>query len=215
MSVPWSAGSIYSTANDLLRWECGLFGNRVLSAASLNEMTTPGKMSHGFGVEVTTEDGIKVADHNGGIEGFVAHLAYVPEPRIAVIVLSNVFGEAPPAMGNQLVKAMLGKTVALARERKAVPISRDDLAKFEGTYQMSSGMAFTFTVSGDSLEMNAGGTIAPLLYEGVKEGHPRFYVAIVDGEIEFAPDSSGAMTTVLHTSMEMNRAVSVIEAEWR
>jgi hypothetical protein len=80
---------------------------------------------------------------------------------------------------------------------------------------MSSGMAFTFTVSGDSLEMNAGGTIAPLLYEGVKEGHPRFYVAIVDGEIEFAPDSSGAMTTVLHTSMEMNRAVSVIEAEWR
>jgi len=87
--------------------------------------------------------------------------------------------------------------VALARERKAVPISRDDLAKFEGTYQMSSGMAFTFTIRGDSLEMNAGGTIAPLLYEGVKEGHPRFYVAIVDGEIEFAPDSSGAMTTVL------------------
>jgi len=101
MSVPWSAGSIYSTANDLLRWECGLFGGKVLSAASLNEMTTPGKMSQGFGVEVTTEDGIKVVDHNGAIEGFVAHLAYVPEPRIAVIVLSNVFGEAPPAMGNQ------------------------------------------------------------------------------------------------------------------
>jgi CubicO group peptidase (beta-lactamase class C family) len=197
MSVPWSAGSIYSTANDLLRWEHGLFGGKVLSAASLNEMTTPGKMSHGFGVGVTTEDGMKVVDHNGAIEGFVAHLAYVPEPRIVVIVLSNVFGGAPPAMGNQLVETMLGKTVVLARERKAVPISKHDLAKFEGTYPMSSGMAFTFTVREDSLELNAGGTIAPLLYQGVKEGHPRFYVAMVDGEIEFVPAPSGAMTTVL------------------
>jgi CubicO group peptidase (beta-lactamase class C family) len=197
MSVPWSAGSMYSTANDLLRWERGLFGGKVLSAASLNEMTTPGRMSHGFGVGVTTEVGMKVVDHNGAIEGFVAHLAYVPEPRIAVIVLSNVFGGAPPAMGNQLVEAMLGKTVVLARERKAVPISRDDLTKFEGTYPMSSGMAFTFTVRGDSLELNAGGTIVPLLYQGVKEGHPRFYVAMVDGEIEFVPDPSGAMTNVL------------------
>jgi CubicO group peptidase (beta-lactamase class C family) len=197
MSVPWSAGSMYSTANDLLRWERGLFGGKVLSAASLNEMTTPGKMSHGFGVGVTTEDGMKVVDHNGAIEGFVAHLAYVPEPRIAVIVLSNVFGGAPPAMGNQLVEAMLGKTVVLARERKAVPISKDDLTKFEGTYPMSSGMAFTFTVRGDSLELNAGGTIVPLLYQGVKEGHPRFYVAMIDGEIEFVPDPSGAMTNVL------------------
>jgi CubicO group peptidase (beta-lactamase class C family) len=197
MSVPWSAGSMYSTANDLLRWERGLFDGKVLSAGSLKEMTTPGKVSHGFGVGVTTEDGMEVVDHNGAIEGFVAHLAYVPEPRIAVIVLSNVFGGASPAMGNQLVETMLGKSVVLASERKAVPISKDDLAKFEGTYQMSSGMSFTFTARGDSLEMNAGGTIVPLLYQGVKEGHPRFYVAMIDGEIEFVPDSSGAMTTVL------------------
>jgi CubicO group peptidase (beta-lactamase class C family) len=197
MSVPWSAGSIYSTANDLLRWERGLFGGKVLSAASLKAMTTPGKMSDGFGVVVTTEDGMKVVDHNGAIEGFVAHLAYIPEPRIAVIVLSNVFGGAPPAMGNQLVETMLGKTVVLARERKAVPISKEDLAKFAGTYQMSSGRAFTFTSSGDSLELNAEGERMSLLYQGVEGGHPRFYLAMTDGEVEFVPDSTGAMTTVL------------------
>ena len=63
MSVPWSAGSIYSTANDLLRWERGLFGDKVLSSASLKAMTTPGKVSDGFGVGVATEDGMKVVDH--------------------------------------------------------------------------------------------------------------------------------------------------------
>jgi len=54
MSVPWSAGSIYSTANDLLRWERGIFGDKVLSSASLKAMTTLGKVSDGFGVGVAT-----------------------------------------------------------------------------------------------------------------------------------------------------------------
>jgi CubicO group peptidase (beta-lactamase class C family) len=197
MSVPWSAGSIYSTANDLLRWERGLFGGKVLSQSSLKAMTTSGKVSHGLGVGVSIEDGVKVVDHNGAIEGFVAHMAYVPESRIAVIVLSNVFGGAPPAMGNQLVETMLGKTVLLARERKAVPITSEDLARFVGTYSMSSGMTFTFTVKANALELDASGEIMPLLYQGIEAGHPRFYVAVTNGEIEFVPDLTGAMTTIL------------------
>ena len=145
-----------------------------------------------------TEDGMKVVDHNGAIEGFVAHLAYVPERRIAVIVLSNLFGGAPPAMGNQLVEATLGKTVVLARERKAVPISNEDLARFVGAYQMSSGTAFTFTIRGNSLELNAGGEMMSLLYQGMKAGHPNFYVAMTNGEIEFVPDSTWAPTIGCH-----------------
>jgi CubicO group peptidase (beta-lactamase class C family) len=197
MSVPWSAGSIYSTANDLMRWERGLFGGKVLSQSSLKAMTTSGKVSHGLGVGVSMEDGVKVVDHNGAIEGFVAHMAYVPEPRITVIVLSNVFGGAPPAMGDQLVETMLGKTVVLARERKAVPITNEDLARFAGTYLMSSGRTFTFTVKANALELDASGEIMPLLYQGIEAGHPRFYVAVTNGEIEFVPDPAGAMTTIL------------------
>jgi CubicO group peptidase (beta-lactamase class C family) len=197
MSVPWSAGSIYSTANDLLRWERGLFGGKVLAESSLKAMMTSGKVSHGLGVGVSMEDGVEVVDHNGAIEGFVAHMAYVPEPRITVIVLSNVFGGATPSMGDQLVQTMLGKTVVLARERKAVPITNEDLARFAGTYSMSSGMTFTFTVKASALELDASGEIMPLLYQGIEAGHPRFYVAVTNGEIEFVPDPTSAMTTIL------------------
>jgi hypothetical protein len=84
----------------------------------------------------------------------------------------------------------------LARERKAVPISSEDLARFAGTYQMSSGRAYTFTSRGDSLELNAADEMMSSLYQGVEAGHPRFYVAMIDGEIEFVPDPAGAMTTV-------------------
>src|SRR5690242_17778528 len=40
MTIPYSAGFLYSTVGDLLKWQRGLFGGRVLSAASLQAMTT-------------------------------------------------------------------------------------------------------------------------------------------------------------------------------
>lgn len=52
MTVPFSAGSLYSTTEDLLRWEHGLFGGKVLSADSLKKMTAPFKENYGFGLSI-------------------------------------------------------------------------------------------------------------------------------------------------------------------
>ena len=41
MSIPQGAGGLYSTSHDLLKWEQGLFGGRVLRPASLELLTTP------------------------------------------------------------------------------------------------------------------------------------------------------------------------------
>lgn len=41
MTIPFSAGSLYSTTGDLLKWERGLFGGKVLKPESLKKMTTP------------------------------------------------------------------------------------------------------------------------------------------------------------------------------
>ncbi len=133
MSVPWAAGSIYSTTADLLRWERGLFGGKVLQEESLTAMTTPGKGNYGMGVEVSLIDGNRVVTHGGGIEGFNTYLSYVPARKITIVVLSNVNGGAPDSMGNQLLTVALGKSVILASERKAVPIRTQDLQKLSGS----------------------------------------------------------------------------------
>jgi CubicO group peptidase (beta-lactamase class C family) len=70
MSVPFSAGALYSTTEDLLRWEEGLFAGKVLSATSLQKMTTPFKQDYACGLAVTSAHGHKVIEHGGGIEGF-------------------------------------------------------------------------------------------------------------------------------------------------
>jgi CubicO group peptidase (beta-lactamase class C family) len=95
MTVPYAAGSLYSTVDDLLRWERALFGKKLLSAASLAKMTTPGdqgKKDYAFGLLVTKKGSHLEIQHGGGIHGFNAQLTYLPESDYVVVALSNLNG---------------------------------------------------------------------------------------------------------------------------
>jgi len=111
MSIPHAAGALYSTTEDLLRWEQGLFGGKLLSPASLQKMTTPGKNDYAFGVVVRTENGHKAIAHGGGIEGFNTSLVYLPDDRLTVVVLSNMNGPAADELTPKLAATALGLPV--------------------------------------------------------------------------------------------------------
>ena len=205
MSVPWAAGSMYATTGDLLRWEQGLFGGKLLSESSLKTMTTAGKGGFGLGVEVAETDGLTVIKHGGGMPGFSAQLTYVPERKILVAVLSNVYGPAASAMGEQLLDVALGKRVVLASERKPVPIAKSELNRFAGVYDVGPGFAITIAVGEDSLTVQGTNQPKPmaLMYQGVVDGHARFYVPQFDAELEFVTDARGQVTSlVLHQGGE-------------
>src|SRR4029077_16473037 len=68
--IGFSAGSLYSSTEDLLRWEEGLFGGRVLSPASLRKMTTPFKSDYSCGLHVNRVNGRMVIEHDGDNIGF-------------------------------------------------------------------------------------------------------------------------------------------------
>ena len=200
MTVPWAAGSMYSTTGDLLKWEHGLFGGKVLSAESLKRMTTPGLGEYGLGVFIRQKDGERVISHGGGIEGFNTSLEYVPEKRLAVVVLGNVNGGAVDRVGDLLMDVAVGKPVVLRSEHKPVPIEKGELAKFVGVYDVAPQFALTVSMGADGLVASGGGEQdLPLMFQGVVSGHARFYVAKPDAELEFVPDASGAITSlVLH-----------------
>ena len=111
MSVPHAAGALYSTTEDLLRWEQGLFGGKVVSAASLKKMTTPFKNNYALGVVVQTVGGRTVINHGGGIDGFNTFLAYYPDDKLTVVVLSNINGTAPNAIASKLATIAHGGTI--------------------------------------------------------------------------------------------------------
>lgn len=186
MTIPFSAGAIYSTTGDLLKWEQGLFGGKVLKPESLAKMTTPFKMDYGFGLSIRTKDGHKIISHNGGIEGFNTAMSYYPDDKVTVIVLGNLTGGAPDMIASSLGKVALGQTVVLPSERTAVPVPPEVLAQYVGTYRMiDAPIDNVIALKDGHLTSKLANQPALDLFA---ESETKFFLKVVDAQVEFFRD---------------------------
>jgi len=196
MSIPHAAGALYSTTEDLLRWEQSLFGGKVVSAASLKKMTTPFKNNYALGVVVQTADGRTVVNHGGGIEGFNTFLAYYPDDKLTVVVLSNINGPTPNAIATKLATVAHGGTVQTSSERKEITLPAATLEKFVGTYEVAPGMSMWIRLQGDHLTTQLGGQPQFPIFA---ESATKFFLKAVDAQLEFVTGADGAVTAaILH-----------------
>jgi CubicO group peptidase (beta-lactamase class C family) len=195
MSIPFSAGALYSTTEDLLRWEQGLFGGKVLTAASLAKMTTPFKQDYAFGLGVSTQNGHKMIAHDGGIQGFNTALAYYPDDKLVVAVLANVNGPAGQIAGN-LAKVALGEKVVLPTERKEITLSPQILKQYVGTYELTPKFSLAITLEdGQLISQGTNQGKVPMF----AESETMFFLKLVDAQIEFVKNEKGEVTNlVLH-----------------
>jgi CubicO group peptidase (beta-lactamase class C family) len=198
MSIPHGAGALYSTTEDLLRWEQGLFGGKLLSPASLAKMTTPFKSDYALGVVVRTAHGRKVVQHGGGIDGFNTYLAYYPDNKLTVAVLANINGETPGQIATKLADLAFGGTVLLTSERKEIAVPVATLSKYVGAYEVAPGVNMQMRLDGDHLTTQLPGQQA---FPVFAESETKFFLKVVDAQVEFFMDASGAVT---HAVMYQN-----------
>lgn len=195
MSVPQGAGALYSTSHDLLKWEQGLFGGRVLRPDSLVTLITPHRDNYAMGLSVKTDGGATTIGHSGGIEGFNTHMAYDPDRRLAVIVLGNMNGPAAQ-LGTNLMTLARGGTVVLNEERQAISVAPDTLRAYEGVYELTPDFAITISVANGKLEAKGTGQSA---LEMQAEAPDAFFNRAIDAQITFNRDASGTVSgLVLH-----------------
>jgi CubicO group peptidase (beta-lactamase class C family) len=194
MSGPFSAGGLYSTTEDLLRWERGLFGGKLLSPASLQKMTTPFKDDYAFGLGVGTKNNRKLIAHGGGIEGFNSYLCYYPADQVTVAVLGNLNGPAPEAIAAALGAVVHGESVQLTSEKKAITVLPEVLQQYVGTYEMNPTFAIAVTLEGSQLMVQA--TAQPK-FPVFAETENKFFLKVVEAEIEFIKDPNGAVTSLI------------------
>jgi CubicO group peptidase (beta-lactamase class C family) len=205
MTVPHAAGALYSTAEDLLRWEQGLFSGKVLTAESLQKMTTPFKNDYAFGVFVRTAGQRKVVEHNGGIDGFNTYLAYYPESKTTIVVLGNLNGPAPDQIGPKLGAAAHGDVVQSTAARKEIALPAATLAGYVGTYELAAGVNMMITIDGGQMmgQLTGQGKL-PLF----PESETFFFLKVVDAQLEFFKDDKGAVThLILHQNGRDQKAV--------
>ena len=89
MEWPFSAGVLYSTVDDLYKWDRALYGNAILTDAYKQKMLTPGKSNYGYGIMIDSLEKHPRIWHNGGIPGFISHIARYINDDVCVIVLCN------------------------------------------------------------------------------------------------------------------------------
>jgi CubicO group peptidase (beta-lactamase class C family) len=196
MSIPFSAGALYSTTGDLLRWEQGLFGGKVLKAESLVKMITPFKQDYAFGLSVATNNGHKIIAHDGGIQGFNTSLAYFPDDKLVVAVLANLNGPFAGQIAGNLAKVAHGEKVVLPAERNEITVSPEILKQYVGTYELTPKFSIAITLEdGQLISQGSNQGKLPMF----AESETMFFLKLVDAQVEFVKNEKGEVTNlVLH-----------------
>lgn len=144
MSLPYAAGSLYSTVGDLYKWDRALYTAKVLSKASLDLMFTPVRNEYGYGWMLGPMANHKQIGHGGGIPGFSSYIARFPDDDAAVIVLSNNIQGNAAAVAAALAGTLFGERVDVPHEMKPITLPPAILDRYTGKYQVGP-MVITFT----------------------------------------------------------------------
>jgi len=95
MSIPYAAGSLYSTVEDLYLWDQALYTDKILSAQSKELMYKPFLNKYAYGWAITNasfkinDQPVQLISHDGGINGFSTTIARFPKEKNLIVLLDN------------------------------------------------------------------------------------------------------------------------------
>jgi CubicO group peptidase (beta-lactamase class C family) len=95
LNVIIGSGGIYSTLDDLYRWDQALYGESLVGRESLELAFTSGTnnagemLDYGFGWRIEDFEGHKVLRHGGSWVGFRTHILRIPDLKFSIVLLSN------------------------------------------------------------------------------------------------------------------------------
>lgn len=130
-SLPYAAGMMYSTVEDLYKWDQLLYGKGPFREAKTKElMFAPhavvgedSTVHYGYGWAIRTasvgERNVRVIEHGGGIYGFVTAFWRMPDERNTVIVMDNSASPRVDDMVEGIVDILYGESA----EEPKQPIS--------------------------------------------------------------------------------------------
>src|SRR5664280_1562759 len=161
----YSAGALLATVDDLWMWEqtlqAGHLANSSLLESAYSEGHLPdGRGTHyGFGWEVNKIGRHDVIEHGGGMPGFAAYEARVPDAGIYVVVLSNTDAPSVPlrTLVANLIRITVGETTAAPTALPTVAVE-----DYAGSYRIGGSAMFIVTAKDNVLYGQLGPGRRPL-----------------------------------------------------
>lgn len=129
MSVPYAAGSLYSTVEDLSLWDQALYGSQLLRKENMDLLFTNHISGYGYGWGVgemrlgNTTERKETVGHEGGINGFNTQLTRIPSDRSFIVLLNNTGGAPLNEMTNAIAAILYDKTYDLPKRSLAYSLA--------------------------------------------------------------------------------------------
>ncbi len=115
MTLPYAAGSLQSTVEDLYKWNQAVHTYKLVKKETLDKAFTPyvltdgKKTDYGYGWGIDNIQGSTAIQHGGGIPGFLTMGIYLPKEDVFVAVFSNCDCNSPDETAVKLAALTIGK----------------------------------------------------------------------------------------------------------
>jgi CubicO group peptidase (beta-lactamase class C family) len=166
------AGGLYTTVEDLLKWDDNFYSHKVGGDALQKLIHTRGILNgrdtiiYAFGNEVSSYRGLRTDEHGGSLMGYRAHILRFPDQHFSVIETCNL-GTIDPGsiahkvadvyLGDRLKEATVASRGAGARQQAAAPPSRLGAAELHALagdyYSDELDALYHVAVDGDHLTL--------------------------------------------------------------
>jgi len=193
-SVSFSAGSMYSTARDLLIWHKSLMKNEVLNAAEQDRAYTPYKSNYGYGWLIDSIFGKRRIAHGGGIFGFLSSFVRVPQNDLCIVLLCNSNSARLESIHPKILAILLEQPYELPRERKEIEVPESVLKQYEGEYELAADRKLIVTLENGRLMLQSTGQPKR---QAFAESENSFFLKAADVQIEFKKGADGKVNQIV------------------
>lgn len=101
LSIPYSSGSLMSTADDMLIWQKAINNNLLVKPSTIEmafskyTLNNGEPISYGYGWHLKDLNGVPTREHGGSIFGFKSMGVYIPSLNVYVVGLTNCDCNSP------------------------------------------------------------------------------------------------------------------------
>ena len=196
ITLPYAAGSLMSTVDDLFKWNQALQSGKLLKKETLELAFKPGKlndgtpMTYGYGWEMGNLQGSPVIVHGGGIHGFISYAIWLPQENVVVILLQNSTGSAPEDLAHQMAAMTIGKPF----DFKEIPVAENILQDYTGVYETPAEVKRAIFVEDGKLFSQRTGANQ---FQIIPFGKNKFFFENSLTQIEFKRDANGKVVAAV------------------
>ncbi len=164
LTLPYAAGSIMSTIDDLLTWQNAISANALITRKSLEKaingstLNSGEKIEYGYGWGSGKLQESRSISHGGGIFGYTTMGLFLPEENMYVIALSNCNCKNVGAVAEKAAAITIGKP--FPDKKDAIVLSEDELQKWVGAYEFDGEVVRHITLKdGQLFSQREGSTV--------------------------------------------------------